>query len=49
MRKEEVIISRALSTMALMIGAHALIYDETLLSRNLKDFRRIPNLRIESY
>ena len=38
-----------IGTMDLMIGAHALIYDETLVSRNLKDFRRIPNLRIESY
>lgn len=38
-----------IGTMDLMIGTHALICDETLVSRNLKDFRRIPNLRIESY
>ncbi|WP_447969538.1 type II toxin-antitoxin system VapC family toxin [Nitrospira sp. M1] len=35
--------------MDLMIGAHALICDESLISRNLKDFRKIPNLRIDSY
>ena len=35
--------------MDLLIGAYALICDETLVSRNLKDFRRISNLRIESY
>jgi len=33
----------------LLIGAHTLIYDEVLITRNLKDFRKIPNLRIESY
>ena len=38
-----------IGTMDLLIGAHALVCDEPLISRNLKDFRKIPNLQVESY
>ncbi|MDH5427998.1 MAG: type II toxin-antitoxin system VapC family toxin [Nitrospirota bacterium] len=38
-----------IGTMDLLIGTHALINDELLISRNLKDFRKIPHLQLESY
>ena len=38
-----------IGTMDLLIGAQALVFDEILISRNLKDFQKIPNLQLESY
>jgi len=38
-----------IGTMDLLIGAQALVFDEPLISRNLKDFQKIPNLQLESY
>lgn len=36
-------------TMDLRIGAIALTYDALLISRNLRDFKRIPNVRVEDW
>ena len=33
----------------LLIGTQALVFDDILISRNLKDFQKIPNLQLESY
>ncbi len=38
-----------IGTMDLLIGTHALVCNEALITRNLKDFQKIPNLHIESY
>ena len=38
-----------LGTMDLRIAAIALTHDALLLSRNLRDFRRIPKLRVEDW
>ena len=38
-----------IGTMDMRIGAIALTYDALLISRNLRDFRRIPNLRVEDW
>jgi predicted nucleic acid-binding protein len=42
-------LGTAIGTMDLLIGAQALVCDEPLISRNLKDFQKIPNLQLESY
>jgi tRNA(fMet)-specific endonuclease VapC len=36
-------------TMDLRIASIALAHDATLLTRNLKDFSRVPNLRVENW
>ena len=38
-----------IGTMDLRIGAIALTYDALLISRNLRDFKRVPNLRVEDW
>ena len=38
-----------IGVMDLLIGSQALAWDEPLISRNLKDFQKIPNLQLESY
>jgi tRNA(fMet)-specific endonuclease VapC len=38
-----------IGTMDLRIASIALAYDATLLSRNLVDFRQVPNLRVENW
>jgi tRNA(fMet)-specific endonuclease VapC len=38
-----------IGTMDLKIAAIALAHDATLLSRNLKDYTRVPNLRTENW
>ena len=38
-----------MSTLDLKIASIALAYDATLLSRNLRDFRQVPALRVESW
>ncbi len=38
-----------IGAMDLLIGAQALVFNEILISRNLKDFQKIPNLQLESY
>jgi tRNA(fMet)-specific endonuclease VapC len=38
-----------IGTMDLKIAAIALAYDATLLSRNLKDFGKVPNLKVEDW
>ena len=38
-----------IGTMDMRIGAIALTYDALLISRNLRDFKRIPNLRVEDW
>jgi tRNA(fMet)-specific endonuclease VapC len=38
-----------IGTMDLKIAAIALSHDATLLSRNLADFRQIPDLRVEDW
>lgn len=38
-----------IGVMDLLIGSQALAWDEPLVSRNLKDFQKIPNLQLESY
>ena len=38
-----------IGAMDLLIGAQALVFDEILISRNLKDFQKIPNLQLETY
>jgi tRNA(fMet)-specific endonuclease VapC len=42
-------IRTRVGTMDLKIAAVVLANDATLLSRNLVDFRRIPNLRVEDW
>ena len=38
-----------MSTLDLKIASIALAYDATLLSRNLRDFRQVPGLRVENW
>ena len=38
-----------IGTMDLLIGSHAVICNENLITRNLKDFQKIPNLHVDSY
>ena len=38
-----------IATMDLRIASVALAYDATLLSRNLKDFRLVPGLKVENW
>lgn len=38
-----------MSTLDMKIAGIALAYDATLLSRNLRDFRQVPGLRVESW
>lgn len=38
-----------IGTMDLRIGGIALMYDALLISRNLRDFRQIPYLRVEDW
>lgn len=38
-----------IGVMDLLIGSQALVWGEPLISRNLKDFQKIPNLQLESY
>ena len=38
-----------IGTMDLRIGAIALAHEALLITRNLRDFRRIPNLRVEDW
>ncbi len=38
-----------LGTMDIRIAAIALTHDALLLSRNLRDFRKVPNLRVEDW
>jgi len=38
-----------IGTMDLRIGAIAIAYDALLVSRNLQDFKMIPNLRVEDW
>lgn len=38
-----------IGTMDLKIAAIALAHDATVLTRNLKDFSRVPNLRVEDW
>ena len=38
-----------IGTMDLLIGTHAIVCNENLITRNLKDFQKIPNLQVESY
>ena len=38
-----------IGTMDLRIGAIALTYDARVISRNLRDFREIPHLRVEDW
>lgn len=38
-----------IATLDLRIAATALVRDMTLLSRNLKDFRKVPGLRVEDW
>jgi tRNA(fMet)-specific endonuclease VapC len=38
-----------IGTMDLRIASIALAHDATLLTRNLKDFSRVPNLRVENW
>jgi len=40
---------RTIGTMDLKIAAIVLANDATLLSRNLTDFRRIPELKVEDW
>ncbi len=40
---------RVIGANDLWIAATALAHDQTVLSRNLSDFRRIPDLRLETY
>jgi predicted nucleic acid-binding protein len=40
---------RAVASMDLLIGAAALLDDAALVTRNVKDFSRIPGLRVLSY
>jgi len=37
------------ATMDLLIGVTALAHDEILITRNLKDFQKIPELHVETY
>ena len=37
------------ATMDLLIGVTALGQDDSLITRNLKDFQKIPELRVETY
>jgi predicted nucleic acid-binding protein len=37
------------ATMDLLIGTQALVEDDTLITRNLRHFQKIPNLRVEGY
>ena len=38
-----------IGTMDLKIASIALVHDATLLTRNLKDFRKVPSLKIENW
>jgi tRNA(fMet)-specific endonuclease VapC len=38
-----------MSTLDMKIAAIALAYDATLLSRNVRDFRQVPGLKVESW
>jgi tRNA(fMet)-specific endonuclease VapC len=38
-----------IGTMDLRIAAITLAHDATLLSRNLKDFRKVPGLKVEDW
>jgi tRNA(fMet)-specific endonuclease VapC len=38
-----------IGTMDLRIGAIALTYDATVLTRNLRDFQKVPGLRVEDW
>lgn len=40
---------RSVASMNLLIGAAALLDDAALVTRNVKDFSRIPGLRVLSY
>jgi tRNA(fMet)-specific endonuclease VapC len=47
---EDLTIRRVrLATLDLRIGATGLAYDLTVLTRNLRDFRQIPGLRVEDW
>ncbi|MGE0825302.1 MAG: type II toxin-antitoxin system VapC family toxin [Candidatus Binatia bacterium] len=37
------------ATMELLIGVQALVENDTLITRNLRHFQKIPNLRVEDY
>jgi predicted nucleic acid-binding protein len=37
------------ATMDLLIGTQALVDDDTVITRNLRHFEKIPNLRVEDY
>lgn len=38
-----------IGTMDLKIAAICLVHDATLISRNLRDFRKVPGLRVEDW
>ena len=42
-------LSLRIGTMDLKIAAIALAHDATLLSRNIKDFSKVPNLKVEDW
>ena len=42
-------IGRPIGNMDLLIGAHALALGATLVTNNVSEFERIPNLRVENW
>jgi tRNA(fMet)-specific endonuclease VapC len=42
-------VSRAVAAMDLLIGTAAVVEDAALLTRNVKDFSRVPGLRVLGY
>jgi tRNA(fMet)-specific endonuclease VapC len=40
---------QSVATMDLLVATAALVEDDNLITRNLKDFQKIPGLRVENY